>query len=109
MAAVSVTQKIWVKILLSFLKRGFLLIKQQFSKVLQCFSSFFFPKKNDLSKLFFFACGSKINMFSDKSFFQKSLQHSINNPICWLILHVFFLLLLLLGGGGLRRLGREKK
>lgn len=29
-------------------------------------------------------------MFSDKSFFQKSLQHSINNPICWLILHVFF-------------------
>lgn len=33
--------------------------------------------------------------FSDKSFFRKSLQRSINNPICWLILHVFLFLFLL--------------
>jgi len=83
-----VTQKIWVKISLSFLKRGiFLFIKQQFSKFFSAFSfvqSFFQKrrKKKGLTKfLIFLPVAVKLTMFFLISHsFQKSLQLSVNNP-----------------------------
>lgn len=80
----SVTQKIWAKISI-FFKKGNLLIHEatvlKVSSVLfSCSKFFFFPKKNYLIKLFFFASGSKIKQyvfFSDKLFFKKKSPCSI--------------------------------
>lgn len=48
-------------------------------------------------------------MFSDKSFFQKSLQHSINNPICWLILHVCLFFVVVVRRRRVEEAGKGKK